>query len=243
MSIGKSRVRWMLGLSLGAAVATAAALGLREPVQQTAVLPSTLTVVGFAVVNMTEATAFPPPQLQLNFQEAEPTIQGAMNSLHKAMAAVTARLKKAGVKADAISTQGPPNVNDQNGDWQVDATIQVNFSSFAHLEKVTDETGVANDAAIQNVWINNSVSNVKATPAALAQGYARAVHNAETTAAAIANADGRQLGAQLSVYQGAGSTQCGAMACGAGASLGINPPQLSANQELVAVTATFATKP
>jgi uncharacterized protein YggE len=114
---------------------------------------------------------------------------------------------------------------------------------MAQLEKVVDETHLSADSAIQNVWIDAPSVTMKPTPAALAAAYARAVNNAKKTAATLAAADHRQLGAQLAISEGAGGTQCGGMQCGAGASLGINPPPVGNDQQLVAVTLTYATRP
>lgn len=235
-----NRARWMVGLSVAAVMALTAVVGLREPAQATETSP-TLSVVGFSVVNLTQSTETSPPQLQLSFQETETQVRDVIRVLNQAMARVTARLKAVGVPASAISTQGPPNLNNLDGEWQADSTLQITFATMAQLEKVVDETHLSANSAIQNVWISTPSVTMKPTPAALAAAYARAVSNAKKTAATIAASDHRQLGAQLAMSEGAGGTQCGAMECGAGASLGINPPPVGNDQQMVAVTLTYAT--
>lgn len=239
----RRRALWMTSLSIAAAACITTLMGLREPARLTAGSTPTLTVAGFAVVNLTQPTETTPPQLELNFQETAAKVQSTTAMLNTAMASVRARLQKAGVRANAISTQGPPNLNNQNGSWQADSTVQVTFRSIAQLEKVVDETNVSTDTAIQNVWINTPSVTMRPTQQALAAAYVKAVGNAEKTAMRMAAADHRQLGAQLALTEGAGGTQCGAMACGSGTSLGITPPAVGNNQELVAVSLTYATTP
>lgn len=230
---------WALGI--GAAAALLATIGLRDP-NQVQVSTTRVTAVGFALVNMSETVATVPPQLEIDFQETALTAQAAASLVQQAMAKVTTRLKTAGVQASAITPQGPPSLNNQDGSWQVSSSLQVNFSSLAQLEAVADKTEVTDNPVVQNIYINNRSSTMKATPAALAAGYARAVRHAEETATMIAAADHRKLGTAVSMEEGAGTVSCASLGCSAGATE-INPPQPGANQEVIAVTVIYRTVP
>lgn len=240
MSIIKSHTRWVVGV--GAAVAVLATVGLRAPTLKAADSSAALTTVGFALVNMTTMSASTPLQLQINFQETTETIQAAMSLVQQAMTKVTARLEKAGIKANAISQQGPPSLNNQDGSWQVSTTLQVNFQSMTQLATVADKTQVTDNPAVQNIFINSPLATMKATAAAVAAGYARAVQNAARTAAFIAKADHRKLGSVVSIEEGAGDLPSQSLGYNS-AALGINPPQPGANQEVLAVTVTYRTLP
>lgn len=240
MSVIESHTRWVVGV--GAAVAVLATVGLRAPTLKAADLSARLTTVGFALVNMTANSASTPLQLQINFQETTETIKASMSLVQQAMAKVTTRIEKAGVKANAITQQGQPSLNNQDGSWQVSTTLQVNFRSMTQLATVADKTEVTDNPAVQNIFVNSPSSTMKATAAAVAAGYASAVQNSARTAAFIASADHRKLGTVVSIEEGAGDLPSQSLGYSS-ASLGINPPQPGANQEVLAVTVTYRTLP
>jgi uncharacterized protein YggE len=244
---GKITMERRAGWLVAALLAVGGTVAAMSGVTQGATGPGpTLTVMGFGVVNTTVPAQATEPQLQMNFQETTATASGAMKALYRDLSQTRKQFATLGVNPSAIMTQGPPNLNYQNGgEWQASDTLEVTFPTLAQLTHVVTASKVADNPAIQNFWINASYQSPTATPAALASGYATAEQNAAQTAQIMANAEHLQLGAQVSITQGAiTNTQCGGMgACGGGVPMGVTVPSIGPNQELVAVTVTYETNP
>lgn len=237
---------WLVPGVLAAAGVALGLSGLLAPSASAATTPGpALTVVGYALVNVPPpSTNVGPQQLQIMFQESAPSAPAVLALLHRDEAKVSAQLEKAGVSASAISHQGPLNfnINQNNGGYQVNDTLQMNFPSLLRLATVLQASGVSNAAGVQNVFAQ-PVSNPVSTPsaAALATGYQSAFANAAQTAQQMAQADSLQLGQATSIAEGSASSGgCNAMGGCNPQGVG-NPPAPGQNQELVSVTVTYNT--
>jgi uncharacterized protein YggE len=234
-----SRWRWT---AIAALAGLAAAGG---GVAQSATGPGpTLTVVGYGVVNTTMVETATPPELQVNLQESGTNPTLVLRAIYQDIAQVKAQLEKAGASASAVSVQNPPNLNaQQGGTFSANVGVTVAFPTLARLAHVLTASNIANDSAVQNVWINQASTTPVASPAAVASGYAAALNNAAASAAAIAAADHLHLGAQVSVSEGTLSPSCNAMGGCGPAPMDVIMPTVGPNQELVAVTVTYDTNP
>lgn len=91
----KSFARGALGMALGL-LANGATLGPRASGGAPERAPQSLTVVGFGVVTMVSSATESPPQLILGFQTVQRSFAAGLDTIQKDVAAVTARLEKAG---------------------------------------------------------------------------------------------------------------------------------------------------
>ena len=227
----------------------------------------TLTVVGFGLANLTPSKATAPPELELNFLVAGATASQAVAELAADVALAEKALEKAGVPKAAFAPQGPPGlnfiapVNQQSCEklaklkgvppncpspgYQANEQIQVTFPNLTALATAITKADLAKAKGLANTWINSGGPlPATPTPSALAQAYRQAFQDADRTAQIIAAAQHRALGPILSVTEGAIlNFPCGGMGCGPIPVQGINPPTPGPNQELVAVTVTYATSP
>lgn len=239
------RVALLLGAGLMAGGMAVSLGGLGHSVNAASGPGPTLTVVGYGVVNMTAPkSSAGPQQLQIYMQSSGSTATGTLMAFNHDVVKAKAQLEKAGVSANAISTQGPPslNINNNGGGFNVNQTLQVTLPTMLRLADVLQKSGVANDVAVQNVFVNplNSGAPV-ATAAQLTAGYQAAFANAQQTAQDMAQGDNLALGQSVRITEG-GQTSGGCNAMGACNPTQVgNPPQVGANQELVTVTVTYDT--
>lgn len=242
MRIPKAALLLGAGLMAGGMVVSLGGLG--HSVNAATGPGPTLTVVGYGVVNMTAQASNGPQQLQIYMQASGSTAPATVVAFNRDVVKVKTQLEKAGVSANAISTQGPPNLNINNngGGFNVNQTLQVTLPTMLRLADVLQTSGVANDGAVQNVFVNPLYSGAPvATAAQLTAGYKAAFANAQQTAQDMAQGDNLQLGQSVSITEGGQSSGgCNAMGACNPISVG-NPPQVGANQELVTVTVTYDT--
>jgi uncharacterized protein YggE len=241
----KIRKIWLApGAVMMAGVVAGLGTLFNQPANAASAPGPTLTVVGYSVVNVAPPSSNAgPQQLQINFQASADSAPAVLNVLRLDEVKVTAQLKKAGVGASAITLQGPPNLNIQNNvGYQANDTLQVNFPTLLQAAQVLQESGVANDANVQNVFVqplNNPTSSP--TAAVMTAGYQAAFANAQQTAQQMAQADNLQLGPAVSISEGSTSqTGCNPMGGCSPLTVG-NLPSVGQNQQLVTVTVTYDT--
>lgn len=228
--------------------------------------PADLTVIGFGVVNL------PPPkpspaQIVLNLVVHATKPQAALRVIDADLGSLRTRLGQLGLRGQAVDLQMPPQLNYQASQslapakcralrklkpgyqcpepgYSANASLQVTFPSLSSLARTLTRTNIGTARGVSNFYINEGGDETQEPAAsALALGYRAALANAKQTAEAIARADGRALGSTLSVAEGeVAASACGPMG-GCGQPDGINPPSIGPNQELVAVTVTYAIAP
>ncbi|MBX5467604.1 MAG: SIMPL domain-containing protein [Firmicutes bacterium] len=252
-------------VTLGASALLGALLftGSMAPNTTTATPP--LTVVGFGLAPL-PAGSSSPPQLNLTLQVSDAAATAALASLEQDVATVRTALAKAGVPDTAITAQ-PPQLNYvpttssttcqrleklkgvpiacPSPGFQASESVQVQFSSLTQLATTITATQISQSPGVQNVWIDsgNQIPG-KPSDAALTAAYRQALADAQHTATLLAQAQGIRLGAVTAIRQGAGgSASCGGPGCGPLPPPGVTPPAIGPNQELVAVTVTYATEP
>jgi uncharacterized protein YggE len=256
--------RWLPSLAV---LAATLALGVPSGSAQAAGAGPTLTVVGFGLVNLSPPNPGAiAPQLELNFQTSAATATAALQSLQADVAATEQALLGAGVPRAEMVPQGPPGLNYVTAvqetncqkvyklkgipahctgpGFQANEQLQVTFPNLSRLAAALTKAHLATAKGVQNFWINQGGPGPSVpTPAALAEGYQQAFADAAKTASLLAAADHLTLGPAVAVTEGAllNNTPCGGMGCGPVPIQGIAPPPVGQNQELVAVTVSYAT--
>lgn len=251
-------------VTLGASALLGSLLFTGSMAPGTATATPPLTVVGFGLAAL-PASSSAPPRLNLNFQVSGAEATAALATLQQDVATVQAALAKAGVPGNAVITQAPqlnyvPTTSTTNCQrveklkgvpiscpspgFQASESVQVTFSSLTQLAATLTATQIPQSPGVQNVWIDSGNGTPgKPSDAALTAAYRQALADAQHTATLLAKAQGIQLGAVTAIRQGTwGSAGCGGPGCGPLSLQGFTPPTPGPNQELVAVTVTYATQ-
>jgi len=227
-----------------------------------------LTVVGFglAALPTSPSTPAPSPLLNLNFQVSGTNATTALANLQKDVATVQDVLAQAGVSANAVHSQAPqlnyvPSTSTSkcqqveklkdvpiscpSPGFQASESVEITFPSLTQLASTLTAHSIPQSPGVQNVWIDSGNGGPgKPSDAALTLAYRQALADAQHTATLLARAQGLQLGAVTAVRQGTwGTSGCGGPGCGPLPLQGITSPTVGPNQELVAVTVTYASQP
>jgi uncharacterized protein YggE len=250
-------LRWA-ALALPVALVAGAAT-LPRPATVAGTPSSALTVVGYGVANLPPAP--PIAQLNVSFQVTGQTASSALSRLNHDVALIRSRLMQHGVKASAITVNGPPNlglvtssiqqacqriaklkhITCPSPGFSAQESLTVNFPTITALAAVYDQADIGTMAGINNIWINGQAGTAPPpSSSALAQAYRAAFQNAAATARLLAAADHLALAGIQAVDEGqAAFGQC--PGCPGTPLLGANPPQVGPNQQEVAVTVTYRT--
>jgi hypothetical protein len=209
-----------------------------------------LTAVGYSVLPLPAATsATQPASVNVDLSVTNRRASVALAQLQAAAASLRNEATRAGVPAAEIATQGPPSVNLNVGanSYQAGMALALGVRSLPAAAALIDRLRLGSDPAVGNVWIDTPSQAGAPGAQALSAAYTSALAQAHASALVLAAADHLTLGAQLAVTEGAPAA---APPCAAGSGCtdliapGVpEPPLVGPDQQLIAVTVTYATSP
>jgi hypothetical protein len=223
------------------------------PAVPAAVSGPQLTAVGYSVLALPAATAAggaaQPASVNVDLSVTNRRASVALAQLQAAAASLRNEATRVGVPAADIATQGPPSVNLNVGadSYQAGMAVALDVRSLTAAAALIDRLRLGSDPAVGNVWIDTPSQAGAPGAQALSAAYTSALAQAHASALVLAAADHLTLGAQLAVTEGAPAA---APPCAAGSGCtdliapGVpEPPLVGPDQQLIAVTVTYATSP